>query len=208
MSISHRNRTSTFCIMYALYLYFLGLSFRSTSKAIEPFEERSHVAVWKWVQRFRPNRIYVRKRVAAFVIDETLIQIGNDVAWLWIAIEPVNRTVLDAYISRERTMLIAEAFLKTLVKVYGKHPVYSDGGTWYPQACNFLGLVHRLHSPFEMSIIERVIQYFKDRTECFDDYYPCIKVRCNLSHVYNWIRLFVFMYDRTKRHKSSISSEL
>ena len=208
MSISHRNRTSTFCIMYALYLYFLGLSFRSTSKAIEPFEERSHVAVWKWVQRFRSNRIYVRKRVAAFVIDETLIQIGNDVAWLWIAIEPVNRTVLGAYISRERTMLIAEAFLKTLVKVYGKHPVYSDGGTWYPQACNFLGLVHRLHSPFEKSIIERVIQCFKDRTECFDDYYPCIKVRCNLSHVYNWIRLFVFMYDRTKRHKSSISSEL
>ena len=102
--------------MYALYLYFLGLSFRSTSKAIEPFEERSHVAVWKWVQRFRPNRIYVKKRVAAFVIDETLIQIGNDVAWLWIAIEPVNRTVLGAYISRERTMLIAEAFLKTLVR--------------------------------------------------------------------------------------------
>jgi hypothetical protein len=39
------------------------------------------VAVWKWVQRFRPNRIYVRKRVAAFVIDETMIQMGNDVAW-------------------------------------------------------------------------------------------------------------------------------
>ena len=56
--------------MYALYLYFLGLSFRSTSKAIVPFEERSHVAVWKWVQRFRPNKIYVRKRVVAFVIDE------------------------------------------------------------------------------------------------------------------------------------------
>jgi hypothetical protein len=25
--------------MYALYLYFLGLSFRNTSKALEPFEE-------------------------------------------------------------------------------------------------------------------------------------------------------------------------
>ena len=80
-------------------------------------------------------------------------------------------------------MLIAEAFLKTLVKVYGKHPVYSDGGTLYPQACNFLGLVHRLHSPFEKSIIELVIEYFKDRTECFDDYYPCIKVPCTLSYV-------------------------
>src|SRR5437867_13309481 len=78
MSISYRNRTSKFCIMYALYLYFLGLSFRNTSKAIEPFEERSHVAIWKWVQRFGPSRIYVKKRVAAFVIDETMIQIGND----------------------------------------------------------------------------------------------------------------------------------
>ena len=81
--------------MYALYLYFLGLSFRSTSKAIVPFEERSHVAVWKWVQRFRPNKIYVRKRVVAFVIDETMIQIGNDVvAWGWIAI---HRTYQQSY---------------------------------------------------------------------------------------------------------------
>jgi putative transposase len=61
---------------------FYGLSYRSTSKPIVPFEERSHVAVWKWVQRFRPYKIYVRKRVVAFVIDETMIQIGNDVvAW-------------------------------------------------------------------------------------------------------------------------------
>jgi putative transposase len=159
--------------MYALYLHFLGVSFRSTSRAKGPFEQRSYAAVWNWVQRFKPKRIYVRKRVTAFIIDETMIQIGNNVAWLWIAIEPVNRTVLGDCISRDITLLIAEAFLKTLVKVYGKHPVYSDGGTWYPQAYNFLGLVHRLHSPFEKSVIERTIQYFKDRTEGFDDYYPC-----------------------------------
>jgi hypothetical protein len=45
--------------MYALYLYFLGLSFRNTSKAIQPLfdkeERRSHVAVWKWVQRFKES---------------------------------------------------------------------------------------------------------------------------------------------------------
>ncbi len=39
MLIFHRNRTSTFCVMYALYLYFLGLRFRSTSKAIAPFDD-------------------------------------------------------------------------------------------------------------------------------------------------------------------------
>jgi putative transposase len=45
MIIVERERTSTEVIMYALYLYFLGLSFRNTSKAIQPFEEegRSHI---------------------------------------------------------------------------------------------------------------------------------------------------------------------
>ena len=28
-------------------------------------------------------------------------------------------------------MLVAEAFLKTLIEKYGKHPVYSDGALWY-----------------------------------------------------------------------------
>jgi putative transposase len=35
-------------------------------------------------------------------------------------------------------MLIAEQFLKSLIKKYAKHPLSTDGGTWYPQACNFL----------------------------------------------------------------------
>lgn len=83
-----RERTSTELVMYALYLYFLGLSFRNTSKALGPFKEkRSHVDICNWVQQFNPKMIYSRKRtVTAFVIDETIIQIGNTHAWLWIAI--------------------------------------------------------------------------------------------------------------------------
>ena len=51
-----------------------------------------------------------------------------------------------------------------------------DGGTWYPEARTTLGLKHRLHSTFEKSIVERaIIEYVKDRTEGFDDYYPCRK---------------------------------
>ncbi len=46
--------------------------------------------------------------------------------------------------------------------------------------------------------MERVNQYFKDRIECFDDYYPCFKNECNLFHVYNWIQFFVSMYNDTK----------
>ena len=48
---------------------------------------------------------------------------------------------------------------------------------------------------------KRVVQYFKDRTESFDDYYPCnSKMRdCNNNknnvHVYNCIELFISMYN-------------
>ena len=85
-----RNRTSTFVIMYSLYLYFLGLSLRNTSKALTIFkdEKRSYVSVWNWIQRFAEYQIYKRKRVSAFIIDETVIQIGKQPFWLWFCIEP------------------------------------------------------------------------------------------------------------------------
>jgi putative transposase len=104
-------------------------------------------------------------------------------------------------------MLILSSFLKSLLDKYGRHTVYSDGGTWYPEACNVLGLKHRLHSHLEKSLMERVIQYFKDRSESFDDYYPCSKKEeCNLEHVYNSIELFTSMYNNnTIVNKNKIS---
>jgi transposase-like protein len=65
-------------------------------------------------------------------------------------------------------LIIAEQFMQSLVRKYGKHPVSTDGGTWYPQACKFLKLKHHIHLPYEKNIIERTIQYIKDRTESFD----------------------------------------
>ncbi|HEX5187818.1 MAG TPA: hypothetical protein VFV86_13105 [Nitrososphaeraceae archaeon] len=62
-------------------------------------------------------------------------------------------------------MFVAENFIRSLVEKYGRHIVYTDGGTWYSQACRILQLKHRLHSTLEKSLIERVMQYFKDRTE-------------------------------------------
>ena len=66
-----------------------------------------------------------------------------------------------------------ERFLSIVVKEYGKHPVSTNSGTWYSQACKFLKLNHHIHflrKYYEKSIIERTIQYIKDKTaECFDD---------------------------------------
>ena len=75
-----RNKTSPVILMYSLYLYFLGLSLRKTSKALVIFkdEKRSYVSVWNWIQKFAEYPLYKRKMVSPFIIDETVIQIGNE----------------------------------------------------------------------------------------------------------------------------------
>ena len=87
-----------------------------------------------------------------------------------------------------------------MIKKYGKNPVSTDDdddGTWYPQACKFLKLRHHTHSYYyeKSIIIERTIQYIKDRTEMFDDYFPCQKDNCTLEHVRNWFNLFVDVHN-------------
>ena len=94
-------------------------------------------------------------------------------------------------------MLVAEQFLKGAVNKYGKHSISTDGATWYLEACKFLKIKHHhIHSYYEKSIVERTIQYLKDRTECFDDYFPCRKYNCKLEHVIKWLGLFADMYNK------------
>ena len=126
-----------------------------------------------------------RKKIREFIIDETLLKVSNKYVWVWVAIEPTDRTILGIHISIERTMLVAERFLQELIRKYGKQSISTDGDTWYPEACRFLELEYHLHSSHEKNIIERTIQYIKDRTECFDDYFPCRKYGCKLEHVIN-----------------------
>ena len=58
------------------------------------------------------------KKVPAFIIDETQIQIGyNSEAWLWVALEPIHGQLLGVYISRHRNMLVTELFLKSHNKI-------------------------------------------------------------------------------------------
>ena len=199
---STRNRTSSSYIGRALYLYFLGLSTRNVAKAMFCFRKvkRSHVAIWKWIQKYHPKKISKRKRISEFIIDETLLKVGFEFIWLWVVIEPENRQILALSISKERNMFVAERFISVVIKNHGKHPVSTDGGTWYPQACRFLKLKHHIHSSFEKSLIERTMQYIKDRTESFDDYFPCKIKNCKLNHVRNWLNLFANYHNEEKIH--------
>ena len=96
-------------------------------------------------------------------------------------------------------MFVAERYLSGLVKVYGKHPVSTEMEVLGTQmACQFLKLDHHIQSSLEKSLIEieRKIQYIKDRTECFDDYFPCKLKNCKLKHVRNWLNLFIAYHNK------------
>ena len=40
------------------------------------------------------------------------------------------------------------------------------------------------------------MQYIKDRTEYFDDYFPCKKDKCRLNHIRQWLKLFVYQHNK------------
>jgi hypothetical protein len=69
-----RNRTPLKEIGDGLCLYFLGLSYRKAAKALPRFfKKRSHVSIWKWIQKYRPekNILYKRRtRISEFIVDE------------------------------------------------------------------------------------------------------------------------------------------
>ena len=154
-------------------------------------------------------QIYSKEGVAFIIqIKKLLFKLVTKifVRYGYILNQCTNLYLEYKYLKRQKYVFVEENFLRSLVSKYDRHTVYTDSGTQYPlQECNFLHLKHRLHSPLEKSLVERVMQYFKDRTESFDDYYPCIIIyqqrNCDLTHLYNWLKLFVYLYNTTIRNK-------
>jgi putative transposase len=189
-----RERTSLPLMVYAVYLYYASRSLRLASRCLEPFVKRSHVAIWKWVQRFAhltDNISSDRRDVRCIFVDETLIHIKGREYWLWIAYEPRLDRCLMMHLSVERTIMICYLFLKRVRIKYGRKPILTDKAAWYDEACRWLRLPHSNYPIEEKNLIERFIQRVKDRTECFDDSFPCRKEGCDKSHVWNWLNLFI-----------------
>src|SRR6187397_2006384 len=103
-----RCRTKSEDMVYAIHLYFLGLSLRNTSKAVSRFIKRSHTTIRDWIQKYKQEMLSSRKlRITGFIIDETIIKAGSEYIWLLIAIENDNREILQISISKERNMFVA-----------------------------------------------------------------------------------------------------
>jgi transposase-like protein len=139
----NRTRTHPAIIRYGLYMYFNSRSSRLAARSLSPIKKRSHVSIWKWLQkysdcadRFRTDRRLVR----AIFVDETLLQIDGNDYWLWIAYEPAIDTCLMTHLSRERAIFVCYQFFKQLQIRYGRKPIFTDGARWYNDACRWLRL--------------------------------------------------------------------
>ena len=123
-----RNRTSSEYIGYGLYFYFSGLSLRKTSERLSScFIKRNHVSINLELDTNKSinTKRYLkgkRKKIEEFIIDETLIKIGSELIWLWVAIGLESKEILGISISKERNMLLAERFISSLVGIHGQHP--------------------------------------------------------------------------------------
>ena len=75
-----------------LCIYFSGLSLRKSADRLSSnFIQRNHVSIWNWIQRYKPKKISSKKsKVLEYVIDETVIKIGSELIWLWVAIGNKN----------------------------------------------------------------------------------------------------------------------
>src|ERR671918_3189596 len=97
---------------------------------------------------------------------------------------------------RKNYFYLCYQFFKQIREKYdGKKPIYTDGAQWYVDACKWLRLKHIVYGTELKNIMERFIQQIKDRTECFDDHFPCRRRKedyyCDRQHVWNWLKLFI-----------------
>ena len=121
-----RNKTPPEYVYRDLYLYFSGLSLRRTSQRLFCFIKRNHVTIWNWIQKHHLKKISTRsKRISEFIVDETLLKVGSEYIWLWVAIVAKSKEILALSISKERNMFVAERFISDLVKAHGRHPGFN-----------------------------------------------------------------------------------
>ena len=193
-----RERTSLPLVLYGVFVYLCSNSLRKASMILEPVIERSHEAIRQWVQRLGPicDRFDVdRKNVRTIFVDETMVKIRGSQAWVWVAYEPSLKAFLHFRVSYNQSGLDAYLFLKELRNRYGRKPIWTDEGVWYPEACRLLRLEHRVYPVEWKNLIERMNQALKDRVECFDDLFPCFRDECDHRHVSNWISVFRYFHN-------------
>jgi putative transposase len=100
-------------------------------------------------------------------------------------------------------ILTALTFIKRVKALYrSRMKVLTDGAQYYRTACKFLSLDHDVYDLRLRNVMERIIQYVKDRTRDFDDYIPCRKERCDKMHAQMLLSSIGFMINEVYLNKN------
>ena len=143
------------------------------------------------------KRYYQReKRISEFIVDETLLKVGLEFIRLWVAIEPNNKQILTLSIFKGKQHAYCWKFFVRCSKDLWKASSINRRWNLVPNGLQ----VSKTKTPCSFLIREKPdwknYAVHKDRTESFDDYFPCRKENCKLKHVLNWMNLFVSYITR------------
>ena len=81
---------------HCIFIYFLGLSLGNSSKIIKPHLKKEAVLQHGIGYRNSIQKTFFPIRIAgwpAFITCETVAQIGDTDAWLWVATYPIHRKI-------------------------------------------------------------------------------------------------------------------
>ncbi|WP_157972371.1 hypothetical protein [Saliphagus sp. LR7] len=137
-----RERTDRQAVELAILLYNHGVSLRKVSRVPGWLGiERSHVAVWRWIQKFDQRLTEAGRRPAAdlpavVLMDETAVSQGGEEFTLFAAVDPETRHLLHASVAPSKNTLTTRRFLTELVELFGRFSsiVVTDGASTAPSS--------------------------------------------------------------------------
>ena len=159
--------------------------------------ERSHVAIWKWIQKFGQKLTEAGRRPAAdlpavVLMDETAITQQGEEFILFAAVDPETRHLLHASVAPSKNTLTTRRFLAELAELYGRAPpiVVTDGATYGP-VFTPLGVTRIIRRHSVRNRIERWIQELKRR---IDTFYVSF-IGHDVETTNNWLKQFAWTWN-------------
>jgi len=199
-----RMRTSLLLMVYGAFIYFCTHSSRAASRVLSSMARRSHTSILSWFRSL--SFLFVdrslRGKVRLLLIDDTRVEVGGREQVLFVAFEPRLRRIVYMRLFEAANILTALTFMKKIKAIYrSRMKVLTDGAQCYRTACKFLNLDHDVYDLRLRNVMERIIQYVKDRTRDFDDYIPCRRERCDKMHVQMLLSSIAFMINEVYLNK-------
>ena len=193
-----RERTDRQSVELAILLYNHGVSLRKVKRVLGWLGvERSHVAIWKWVQKFGQKLTEAGRRPAAdlpavVLMDETTLTQQGEEFTLFAAVDPETRHLLHASVAPSRNTLTTRRFLAELAELYGRAPpiVVTDGATYGP-VFTPLGVTRIIRRHSVRNRIERWIQELKRR---IDTFYASFTGH-DVETTNNWLKQFAWTWN-------------